>query len=415
MIKSIFDTYLKSFQGLSRDIWLLSLITMINRAGSVVFLFLTIYLIKELGFTPIQAGAIMSIYGTGSLAGAFLGGKLTDRFGYYPVMFCTLIGAGCIFLILMWMKTFVIFAITTFCLSLVSDAFRPASMAAIGAYSQLENRTRSVGLVRLAINLGFSLGSGLGGILAAGYGYHLLFIIDGTTCILAGIAFLLLLKNKPHTDIEEESKDTLEGEQKQVLSPYQDRFYIIFILSNVLLGIAFMQVIYTMPIYYVNHFGLEESFYGMMMMFNGLFIAFTEMPIIYYLETRYHKLKVMGIGALLIALSFLLFNLFGFWWGITMFSILLVTVGEIVNFPFSNAVAIDRTVPKNRGEYMGLYTMGWSFVNIIAPSLGMFFMEKFGFSGLWYLATLLGICSFLGLTFLRKVYPHLGGVTIRAT
>ena len=157
-MKYIINLYMNSFKGLRKEVWWLALITFINRSGTMVIPFLSLYLTADLGFTKEQTGWIMSAFGLGSLIGSWIGGKLTDRLGYYPVMFFTLTLSGLMFIGLQFIKSFEGFVAGIFFLMVIADGFRPAMYVAIGTYSRPENRTRSVTLIRLAINLGFSAG-----------------------------------------------------------------------------------------------------------------------------------------------------------------------------------------------------------------------------------------------------------------
>ncbi|MBS1566044.1 MAG: MFS transporter, partial [Bacteroidetes bacterium] len=82
------------------------------------------------------------------------------------------------------MKSFPLICTFTFLLSFINEAFRPANSTAIAFYSKEENRTRSYSLNRLAINLGWAVGSVIGGIIAK-FSYEWLFWVDGFTNILA--------------------------------------------------------------------------------------------------------------------------------------------------------------------------------------------------------------------------------------
>ena len=104
---------------------------------------------------------------------------------------------------------------------LVADMFRPAMFVALSAYSKPENKTRSVTLIRLAINLGFSAGPAVGGIIITGLGYAQLFWVDGITCILAG---LLLLKVLHPKKARVQDKTKIENP----VSAYTDRNFWIF-------------------------------------------------------------------------------------------------------------------------------------------------------------------------------------------
>ena len=62
-MKKLFNNYINTFKGLSREVWWLSLITLINRAGTMVIPFLSLYLNKSLGFSMPEVGIVMSFWG----------------------------------------------------------------------------------------------------------------------------------------------------------------------------------------------------------------------------------------------------------------------------------------------------------------------------------------------------------------
>ena len=154
----------------------------------MVLAFLILYLINEKGMSLSKAGLIFSFYGIGAVLGSLVGGKLTDLIGFYIVQISTLIFGGLMFIVLGFLNSYLSIAIFVFVLGCVNEAFRPANSAAMAAYSTAENRTRSFSLMRLSFNLGWALGGGLGGIIAA-YSYHLLFWIDGLTNVLFLLTF----------------------------------------------------------------------------------------------------------------------------------------------------------------------------------------------------------------------------------
>jgi len=145
------QTYLNTFKGLSKEVWWLSLITLINRAGTMVIPFLSLYLTTDLNFSLDDVAWIMSAFGFGSLVGSWFGGKLTDKIGYYKVMYVSLILSGLLFIGMQYLETFALISIGIFVLMAVADMFRPAMFVALNAYSKPENKTRSITLIRLAI------------------------------------------------------------------------------------------------------------------------------------------------------------------------------------------------------------------------------------------------------------------------
>ena len=79
-LKRLVEGYVESFRGLPREAWLLSLVVLINHAGSMVVFFLPLYLTGDRGFSVMTAGRLISLWGFGSLIGSYAGGGLSRKF-----------------------------------------------------------------------------------------------------------------------------------------------------------------------------------------------------------------------------------------------------------------------------------------------------------------------------------------------
>jgi len=398
-MKTLLNNYINTFKGLSTEVWWLALITLINRAGTMVIPFLSLYLTEDLGFTLKNVGWIMTAFGLGSVVGSWLGGKLTDKIGYYKVMVRSLLTTGILFIALQFLNTFASLCVGIFLVMLVADMFRPAMFVALVAYSKPENKTRSVTLIRLAINLGFSAGPAIGGIIITTMSYGGLFWIDGITCILATLLLIKVLHPK-----KAKAQDVIKIENPQ--SAYKDKVFLLFLVSMVLFGIIFLQYFSTIPLYYKDVHTLTEFEIGLLLGLNGFFIFVFEMPLIKWLEnSKYKKTSLILFGAVLTAGSFLVLNMTS-WVGILIVGMLLMTIGEMIAFPFSNAFTMDRAKKGNQGEYMALYSISFSIAHIFGHNAGMQMVNGFGYDNTWYIITLLGaLCVFL--LFILKHYMNL--------
>lgn len=375
-MKKLYFNYLDTFKGLSKEVWWLALITLINRAGTMVIPFLSLYLTKSLSFTIPDVGWIMSCFGLGSVLGSWLGGKLTDKFGYYKVMLFSLIGTGIAFLAMQFVTTFAGFCAGIFGLMVVADAFRPAMFVALSSYSKPENKIRSVTLIRLAINLGFSAGPAVGGLIITSLGYAALFWVDGITCLFAALLLLQVLHPK-------KAKVLDEIKVKNPVSAYSDKPFWIFLIGMMLFATVFLQYFSTMPLYYTDVHFLSEMEIGLLLGLNGLVIFLLEMPLVKWLEDgKYTKSGLMVFGAILTALSFIVLNLTS-WVGVLVVAMMLMTIGEMIAFPFSNAFAMDRAKKGNQGEYMALYSIAFSFAHIFSHNSGMQLVNSLGFEITW--------------------------------
>lgn len=391
MLAATANTYRNAYSGLSKETWLLSFVMLINRSGTMVVPFMTLYLTSpQMGYTVGQAGIVFGLFGAGAFSGAWLGGRLTDKIGFYPVQIFTLVVGGLLFFVLGQMKTYPLICTFTFLLSFVNESFRPANSTAIAFYSKEKNRTRSYALNRLAINLGWAVGSGLGGFIAH-KSYELLFWVDGFTNIAAAVVMWLFLnpvKYKPpaKTIID----DTL------IRSAYKDKTYLSFALITMLFASCFFQLFTNLPVYFKKELQFSEPFIGVIMASNGIIIALVEMVLIYKLEGKRKNMLYITIGVFLVGVSFLLLNIPG---GalIACSMILLVTFGEILSMPFMNSYWIARTQPSNRGQYAALYTMAWSAAQTLGPMGGAQLVQHYSFNLLWWVVGV--VCIFASLSF----------------
>lgn len=388
MLKRGFHKYIDNFRGFSREIWILTFITFINRAGTMVLPFLSKYLKEDLHFSYGQVGWIMVSFGIGSMLGSWLGGKLSDKIGFYKIMIFSLFTSGLLFFGLQYITSFVGLCISMFVIMTIADMFRPAMFVSIATYAKPENRTRALTLVRLAINLGFAAGPALGGLIIMGIGYKGLFWVDGATCIIAILIFWMKVKEKKSNTISKEEKLVLEASRESV---FKDKPFWIFLFSCVISGILFFQLFTTIPLYHKEQFNLTEFQTGLLLTMNGVLVFFLEMPIVSYIErNKLNKVKVVTTGCLLMAVSLFLM-LINFWAGILVLMMIVMSFAEMLSFPFSNSFAMSRAPKGHEGRYMAIFTMSYSMAHILSAKVGMSIIDGFGYQANWAFMGVLGL------------------------
>lgn len=385
MLQRIIRLYQNAYQGLSPSVWLLAGVMLINRCGTMVLPFLTLYLTQHLGYSVTDAGIIMAIYGAGAFVGTFLGGQLTDRFGFYYVQLVSLLFGGAFLIILQFVTGFYALCGSVFVFTLLGDSFRPANQAAITFYSEADTRTRAFSLNRLAINLGWAVGGGVGGWLA-GVSYNLLFWADGLTCLVAG---LVLWRNLPVPAAqfvrEPDSSDTHQSTNltEPVLSPYRDTLFIAFVICSSLYFMVFMQLFSIVPLYFKQILRMTEGRIGTLMALNGLLIVAIEMALVYRLEQQKRpKTSLIAAGVLLTAVSYVVLASTTASVSALVF-ILIITVSEMLAIPFIQSFTVERSGPTTRGQYLALYAMGGALAQTAAPAFGSQMATHFGYPAHW--------------------------------
>ena len=396
MLASVLHLYKNAFTGLNPSVWLLSLVQLINRSGTMVVPFMTMYMTQSQGVSITQAGFVLTCFGVGSILGALAGGKLTDKFGYYPVMLGTLTFGGFSFFVLGLLHDYTWICVMTFVLAMINEAFRPAGMTAIGAFSNAETRTRSSSLVRLSVNLGWAIGASIGGLIAS-YNYQYLFWVDGWTNLFAAFIVLFFLKNRPIVKELPKTQTTL------FVSAYKDKAYMIFIFLSLLFAICFFQVFTTLPLYLKRELLLSERQIGLTMALNGLLIALFEMVIITKISKKTNELNYIILGTLIVGFSYILFNVFSINpFLIAVIASIIITIGEILSMPFMMSFWLNRSNESNRGQYAALYTVSYSAAHILGPSFGGLIADHYGFHMLWWVIFIMSIFTALGYYYLKQ-------------
>ena len=279
MFARALSLYQIAYSGLSRNTWLLSVVMLINRSGTMVIPFMTIYLTRPaMGYSIGQAGAVVGVFGLGAVCGGWLGGRLTDRIGFHRVQYMALAGGGILFMVLGQVRSYPLICLCTFALSIVNESFRPANSTAIAVYSKEDNRTRSYSLNRLATNLGWAVGGAIGGILAS-INFHLLFWVDGGTNLLAMLLLRFFLGHSAEPGVAK----TETAAAEPVGSPYRDKIYLGFLACTIVFAACFFQLFSVLPVFYKTALHMPEYMIGLLMTMNGLLITIVEMVLVFRL------------------------------------------------------------------------------------------------------------------------------------
>ena len=349
-----------------------------------------LYVTQALHRPESDAGIIISLFGIGSIAGAAAGGKFTDLYGFRPVQIVAAMMSGSLFLMFAVVENFTSLCVLAVVISFFSEAFRPANYTAIAAYAAEGTETRSYSLNRLATNIGFALGVSMGGIIAS-FNYKLLFVVDGGISVLVAISifFLLPLRAVPH-------KTEAEKREMKVLKPWQDIFYIKFLILSAMFTTCFFLMFRVVPVFYKEVWHLNEAVIGFILGINGLLIAMIEMVMLSKIENKRSPLFYIVLGVIIVSLSFSVLILPKVaTLVLAVFSILLFTFGEMLSLPFFNTFVVKRSNTYNRGLYAAGYTLSWSVAQVVGPTSGFFIAEKYGYNTLWISVTcLLLLCAF---------------------
>jgi MFS family permease len=388
------SAYRDAFSGLPREVWLLAGGLLINRAGTMVLPFLSLYLTRDLGLTAAAAGLVIGSFGLGAMAGSFIGGWLSDRLDPVRVQLLSLFASGIGFLTFTRIEGLAALSAGVFVLATISEAFRPALMAAVAHRSPPETKARAFALIRLAANLGMAIGPAAAGLLAK-YGYVWIFVGDAFTCWAAAVMLKLTI-----TDATPGLATGPSQEKLRDGSPWRDFPFCSFLLMLTVLAMVFFQVWSTMPLYLRSFLGMSEQAIGLLLALNALIIVVTEMLLIRAVENR-DRMNMVGLGALLVCGGLALLVL-GSSWMIPVLAMVVLTVGEMLSMPITNAVVAERAGTASVGRYMGAYSLAFSTAFVIGPIVGTAVYQNFGPRSLWLGIGVIGVFLTFGFASLSR-------------
>jgi MFS family permease len=412
----------RGLRGLPREIWILFAATLVNRCGTMVLPFLVLYLTRVLAISVSHAALALTVYGIGALLTMPIAGRLTDRLGALFVMRCSLLLSGFVLFLFPLAHHFGGILAITFVFAILNESVRPPSLALVSDLVEPEQRKQAFALSRLAVNLGMSLGPAIGGILAV-YSFRFLFFADGATSILAGLVLIFAWPGtrrtkatEPQWDDPEDLGREIEAEGPALLAAphpaadlraFRNRRMLYFLAALIPTQLVFFQLTSTLPVFLVRYLRLPESFYGTVFTLNTLMIVALEVPLNNATAHWSHR-RSLTLGALLYAIGFGSFALASGPAGVFA-AVAVWTFGEMILMPGSAAYAAEIAPAGRRGEYMGLYTMSFSFAFSVGPWLGAMLLDIHGPQILWGAAFLSGCISTLLMSRIGLKTNHVKG------
>ena len=371
-----------NLRAMPRSAWVLFAGSFVNRLGTFVLPFLTLYLTGR-GYSPAQAGLAIACYGLGGLLSQVAGGLVADRIGRRNAIALSMFGASALTLAL-WQATSLatIYAIT-FALAAFAELYRPAAGALIADLLPAEQRVTAFTLYRLTVNVGWAAGLAIGGFLAE-RNFAFAFVGDAITSASFGVIALVALPHGTRTAKEEEQH--LTTARSSILA---DRGFLLFLAAVLTTGLVYSQNVSTLPLE-VRDAGYGASTYGLLQALNGTLVVLFELVVISWTQ-RFERFRMIALGNLLIGLGFASLLLVASVPGFVVF-ILIWTLGEMIESPLASAVAADRAPEHARGRYQSAYGSMFGLAWMLGPVLGTSIYQVSP-DALWVACGLVGVAS----------------------
>lgn len=379
---------------LPKSLWVLFLTMLINRFGTMVLPFLTIYLTTHKGFSAKEAGLVFSIYGLTSILASPFSGALGDKLGAEKILYSCLFITSVVLFLFPYANSFLEIILATVFFAAFNEFFRPVIFTLASRLSSENEQRQAVVLIRLGANMGMSIGPALGGWLIR-HSYQSLFYVDGATALISGLlvfVYFTFLQNKP-LDCKESTTEARSSVLQNLLIAWKNPKFVRYWIGISLLATVFFQHECTWPLIMVKDYGLPESIYGFMFTLNTVIIILCEVPLLTHFAHIPHS-RFFMLGTLLVTLGISAISLTNTASGIYLLTFLF-TFGEMFTFPIGTSFVTSIAPKQKIGSFMGAYNMAFNISLVIAPLLGTFLLDSYGLASFSIAMALLGVSSFL--------------------
>jgi MFS family permease len=395
------DSFRKAKEEYPGQFWLLFWGLLISTTGaSMIWPFLMVYVSGKLNLPLTVSASIMTVNSVMAIIFTFVAGPVTDKIGRKWVMVISLLGNGLVYLLYQNATTYLQFCIIAGMAGAFNPLFRVGADAMLADLIPENKRIDAYSLLRLSNNLGVAMGPAIGGFLAS-TSYTIAFICAAIGMSTYGLMMLIIGKETIPTKLtgmveEERAKPKLGG--YSII--FKDKPYMQFVAAFALIQISAALVWILLSVYTKQQYGIPEKQYGFLPATNGIMIVLMQLGITTW--TRKHSThNMLAIGSAFYGIATFSIALMTGFWGFW-FSMVLLTIGEMILVPTSSTYAANLAPVNMRGRYMSLYTLTWGLAYGLGPLLGGLLSDNFGPRFIWIGGGVIGLISVLVFTSLQK-------------
>lgn len=371
--------------------WVIVGTQFIDALGStMLFPFFSLYITQKFGVGMTQAGILLGMTSFFGLFGSMVGGAVTDRFGRRNLILFGLTFSGLSSLLFGFARDIRILYPLVVIVGLLSRLSVPAHDAMMADILPEEKRQEGFGIMRVAFNYAWIFGTALGGLIAA-RSFLILFIADAVLSVtVALILYRFLPETKPASLPEAKKDESLLKTVAGYRIVMRDLAFMSFILAGMVALIVYQQQYSSLSVYLRDVHHISSKSYGVMLSITGLEVVLFQFWISRTIR-RYSPFIMMTLSAFFFMVGF---GMVGFVGNYAFFivAVIVITIGEMIFFPTSSALAASFAPVDMRGRYMAVAHLIWAIPATIGPGAAGIILDRYNPDSLWYIAA--GLCAF---------------------
>jgi MFS family permease len=385
----------KIYREFPRLFWVVVGVSFIDRiGGTLLFPFFALYITQKFNVGMTQAGILLGMSSLFGLIGSTIGGALTDKFGRKQLILFGLVFSAISTLTFGLVNDLNALYPLMVVVGLLSSMAHPAHDAMIADILPENKRQEGFGVLRVVGNLSWIIGPTIGGFVA-NINFFYLFVIDAViSCIVAAIIYRAIPETKPEPHAQAESQSfwqTLIG-YRVVL---RDAAFMAFMVAGMLMLVVYQQMYGTLSVYLRDNHNINPSGYGFLMTTSAITVVLFQFWVSRLIKHR-PPFLMMAFGTVFYMIGFALFGVVTVY-ALFALNIVIITIGEMIVFPTSQALATNFAPEAMRGRYMAIFGLSWAVPSTIGPGAAGYILDNFNPNLLWYMGG--AICGLSVLAF----------------
>jgi predicted MFS family arabinose efflux permease len=372
----------------------------INQLGTFLQTFLVLFLTNR-GFTEVQAGFALGVYGAGLVLGVLIGGMLADRLGARMATLVSMLGSAAMLLSVLFVTNYQALLVVVLLVGLISRIYRPAAGALLLELTPQHRQVMISAMFRLAFNLGATAAPVFGAALVA-ISWDLLFWAEALAATAYGVIAATMLPKRKKKEPAETGEAEAAAKSGGYIAVLRDGRYVLYLLAAFVNSAVYMQYVSALPLA-MRDAGLATAWYGAVISLNGIIVITCELLLTKVVQ-RWPIKVVVATGFALLGAGF---SIYALPWGASVFVIgtLVWTLAEIVGGPTMFAYPGRAAPPQLLGRYVGSMQAMFGLGAAVGPAAGVALWNSVG-SNVWWMC---GLASLLALAFgwvgMRDVGP----------
>jgi MFS family permease len=384
----------KLYHEFPKKFWIVVGVHFVDKVGgTLVFPFFALYITGKFSVGMTEAGILLGLLALAGMVGSVIGGALTDRLGRRKLILSGLIFSALSSLALGSVNEYAWLFPLAILVGLMSDVGGPAHGAMIADILPKEQRQEGFGILRVVGNMAWLVGPTVGGFVAR-TSFFALFVIDAViSCVVALLFYALMPETKP-TNHGAHADENFQQTFRNYGIVLRDKAYLGFLLAGVLMGMVYVQMYHSLSVYLRDRHGIPPQGYGLLLSTSAITVICFQFWTMRVIKKR-PQFLMMAFGTLFYMIGFGMFGVVSAYWSFVA-AVFIITIGEMIVVPTSQALAASFSRTGMRGRYMAAYGLCVSVPAAIGPAAAGMILDNYDPDLLWYLGALLCAISAAG-------------------